>query len=205
MYRSIGKRLLDLVLAFSAVILLSPLMLVLAVVIRLKLGSPIFFCQERPGYRERPFRLVKFRSMTDARDLTGKVLPDSQRLTGFGRLLRTSSLDELPELINVLKGEMSLVGPRPLLTRYLPYYTEDERKRFEMRPGITGWAQIRGRNDASWGQRFADDVWYVTHCSWWLDVKILFCTVIKVLRQDNIRPDTKATMQDLNEERSHGF
>ena len=179
--------------AFGLLVLALPLLL-LALLVRTKLGSPVFFRQTRPGLHGKPFEMVKFRTMTDARDTTGSLLPDSERLPPFGRFLRASSLDELPELWNVLKGEMSLVGPRPLLMEYLPLYTPEQYRRHEVRPGITGWAQVNGRNAISWEEKFALDVWYVQNQSFWLDVKILWLTVKKVLVRDGISAAGEATM-----------
>ena len=169
-------------------------LLLLALLVRTKLGSPVFFRQTRPGLHGKPFEMLKFRTMTDARDAQGELLPDSERLPPFGRFLRSSSLDELPELWNVLKGEMSLVGPRPLLMEYLPLYTPQQYRRHEVRPGVTGWAQVNGRNAISWEEKFALDVWYVENQSFWLDVKILFLTVKKVLVKDGISASGEATM-----------
>ena len=173
---------------------LAPLFLTLMVLVRLRLGSPVFFSQVRPGMGGRPFRMFKFRTMTNQRDESGELLPDSVRLTRFGKFLRSSSLDELPELWNVLKGDMSLVGPRPLLMEYLPLYNERQNRRHEVRPGITGWAQVNGRNAISWEQKFELDVWYVENQSFWLDLKILFLTVWKVVRRDGISAAGDATM-----------
>ncbi len=169
-------------------------LLTLAWQVRRKLGSPVLFTQVRPGLHGKPFRMVKFRTMTDARDASGALLPDAQRLTPFGRFLRSSSLDELPELWNVLRGEMSLVGPRPLLMEYLPLYSPEQARRHEVRPGITGWAQINGRNAISWADKFALDVWYVDHRSLFLDIRILWLTVRKVLVRDGISAAGEATM-----------
>ena len=189
------KRLFDLLAsAMGLLILVVPLAL-LAWQVRRKLGSPVLFTQVRPGLHGKPFRMVKFRTMTDARDASGALLPDAQRLTPFGRFLRASSLDELPELWNVLRGEMSLVGPRPLLMEYLPLYSSEQARRHEVRPGITGWAQVNGRNAISWADKFALDVWYVDHRSLWLDVRILWLTVRKVLVRDGISAAGEATMQ----------
>ena len=179
--------------AFGLLVLALPLLL-LALLVRTKLGSPVFFRQTRPGLHGKPFEMVKFRTMTDARDAGGQLLPDSERLPPFGRFLRSRSLDELPELWNVLKGEMSLVGPRPLLMEYLPLYTPQQYRRHEVRPGVTGWAQVNGRNAISWEEKFALDVWYVENQSFWLDVKILFLTVKKVLVKDGISASGEATM-----------
>ena len=188
------RRFFDLSVALLALLLLALPLLLLALLVRTKLGSPVFFRQTRPGLHGKPFEMVKFRTMTDARDAQGELLPDSERLPPFGRFLRASSLDELPELWNVLKGEMSLVGPRPLLMEYLPLYTPQQYRRHEVRPGVTGWAQVNGRNAISWEEKFALDVWYVENQSFWLDVKILFLTVKKVLEKDGISASGEATM-----------
>jgi sugar transferase EpsL len=200
-YRRRGKRLFDIVLSATSLIALMPLLAVLAVLVRWLLGAPVLFRQRRTGLGLRAFTLVKFRTMTDQRDAAGNFLPDSQRLTRFGRLLRLTSLDELPELWNVFKGEMSLIGPRPLLPQYDTYYSERELRRFEFLPGITGWAQINGRNDLAWDDRLACDVWYTESCSFGLDLKILLLTLIKVLRRDNTQPDPGRTFGALDEER----
>lgn len=186
------KRAFDILAAASALVLLSPLLLGLALLVRLKLGSPVLFRQQRPGLHGRIFTMLKFRTMTDTRDAQGKLLPDAERLTPFGRLLRATSLDELPELWNVLKGEMSLVGPRPLLVEYLPRYTPEQARRHEVRPGITGLAQIKGRNALSWDKKFELDVWYVDNRSFLLDMKILFLTCLKVFQREGVNhaPDT---------------
>ena len=188
------RRFFDLSVALLALLLLALPLLLLALLVRAKLGSPVFFRQTRPGLHGKPFEMVKFRTMTDARDAQGELLPDSERLPPFGRFLRSSSLDELPELWNVLKGEMSLVGPRPLLMEYLPLYTPQQYRRHEVRPGVTGWAQVNGRNAISWEEKFALDVWYVENQSFWLDVKILLLTVKKVLVKDGISATGEATM-----------
>ncbi len=188
------KRFIDFFLASLALLIMALPLLFLIWHVRRKLGSPIFFRQTRPGLNGKPFNMIKFRSMTDAIDPHGALLPDSQRLTSFGRFLRASSLDELPELWNVLKGEMSLVGPRPLLMEYLPLYTPEQARRHEVRPGITGWAQVNGRNSICWADKFALDVWYVDHRSLWLDVRILWLTVRKVLVRDGISAEGEATM-----------
>jgi lipopolysaccharide/colanic/teichoic acid biosynthesis glycosyltransferase len=188
------KRVVDFVAASLALLMLALPLLALAWLIRRKLGSPVLFRQVRPGLLGRPFTMVKFRTMTDERGPDGALLPDAQRLTPFGRFLRASSLDELPELWNVFKGEMSLVGPRPLLMEYLPLYTPEQARRHEERPGITGWAQVNGRNAISWGDKFALDVWYVDHRNLWLDVQILWRTVSKVLVRDGISAAGEATM-----------
>jgi lipopolysaccharide/colanic/teichoic acid biosynthesis glycosyltransferase len=188
------KRLFDLLAALLALLLLAMPLLALAWLIRHKLGSPVLFRQVRPGLHAKPFTMVKFRTMTDERAPDGALLPDAQRLTPFGRFLRASSLDELPELWNVLRGEMSLVGPRPLLMEYLPLYTPEQARRHEVRPGITGWAQVNGRNAISWPDKFALDVWYVDKQSLWLDIKILWMTVRKVLVRHGISAAGEATM-----------
>lgn len=188
------KHFTDLTAAFVALLLLSPLLLILMVLVRLKLGSPIFFTQVRPGLHGKPFKMVKFRTMTDARDADGNLLPDNIRLIAFGRFLRSTSLDELPELWNVLKGDMSLVGPRPLLMEYLPLYTPEQARRHQARPGITGWAQINGRNAISWEEKFKLDVWYVDNQSFWLDLKILALTIKKVFVREGISAEGEATM-----------
>jgi lipopolysaccharide/colanic/teichoic acid biosynthesis glycosyltransferase len=188
------KRLFDLVFAVLSLLFLALPLLVLMLLVRRKLGSPVFFRQVRPGIHGQPFEMVKFRTMTDERGADGALLPDVQRLTPFGRFLRASSLDELPELWNVLKGDMSLVGPRPLLMEYLPLYTPGQARRHEVRPGITGWAQVNGRNAITWEEKFALDVWYVDHRSLWLDVRILWMTVKKVLLRDGISAAGEATM-----------
>lgn len=187
------KRAFDMLASLGALLVFSPLLLVLVVMVRVKLGSPVFFRQKRPGLNGQIFELIKFRTMTDARDADGSLLPDAVRLTPFGQWLRSTSLDELPELLNVLKGEMSLVGPRPLLIEYLERYSPHQARRHEVRPGITGWAQINGRNDITWQQKFDLDVWYVDNHSLLLDVKILFLTVWKTLRREGISSEGHAT------------
>ena len=188
------KRLFDIVASASGLIFLSPVFLILIYLIRKNLGEPVFFTQERPGKDGKPFKMIKFRSMRDAVDKDGNPLPDSERLIPFGKKLRATSLDELPELWNVLKGEMSLVGPRPLLMSYLPLYNEFQNRRHEMRPGVTGWAQVNGRNALSWDEKFAHDIWYIDHYSFWLDMKILFLTVKKVFIKEGISAEGEATM-----------
>jgi len=191
------KRLIDIIAAVAGLILLGPVLLLLAAVIRIKLGSPILFRQQRPGLNGRPFDLIKFRTMTDARDAQGKLLPDEQRLPAFGRFLRSTSLDELPELFNVLKGDMSLVGPRPLMMKYLPRYSPEQARRHEARPGITGWAQINGRNAISWEERFKLDVWYVDNWSLWLDFKIILRSIAIVVGRKDITQGGRATMDEF--------
>jgi lipopolysaccharide/colanic/teichoic acid biosynthesis glycosyltransferase len=188
---------LDRLAAALALVLLSPLLIPLALLVRAKLGNPIFFRQQRPGLRGRPFNILKFRTMTDDRDAQGNLLPDAQRLTPFGRWLRSTSLDELPELINIARGDMSIVGPRPLLMRYLPLYTPEQSRRHLVKPGLTGWAQINGRNAISWEERFRLDTWYVDHWSLWLDLKIILLTVIKVVRREGISEQNQATMSEF--------
>ena len=196
-YERYIKRGLDILLAGGALAVLSPVLLVTAILVRTKLGSPVIFCQERPGKDEKIFRLYKFRSMTDGRDAEGNLLPDAVRLTKFGRLLRATSLDELPELWNILRGDMSLVGPRPLLVKYLPLYNEEQRHRHDVRPGLTGWAQVHGRNSVSWEEKFRLDVWYVRNISFMLDVKTVFLTVKKVICREGISSETAATMEEF--------
>ena len=196
------KRVFDWVVAFGCLAFFAIPLLGLAWLVRRKLGSPVLFRQIRPGLEGKQFEMVKFRTMTDERDASGALLPDAQRLTPFGRFLRSSSLDELPELWNVLRGEMSLVGPRPLLMEYLPLYTPEQARRHEVRPGITGWAQVNGRNAISWADKFALDVWYVDHRSLWLDVRILWMTVRKVLVRDGISAAGEATMPRVEGDKS---
>jgi lipopolysaccharide/colanic/teichoic acid biosynthesis glycosyltransferase len=191
-----SKRLLDLVLTIPALILLAPVLALVACLVRIKLGAPIFFRQQRSGLHGRPFLLLKFRTMTDRRDTDGNLLPDAVRLTPFGRFLRSSSIDELPELINVLRGEMSLVGPRPLLMEYLGRYTPEQMRRHEVLPGISGWAQVNGRNALEWNQKFALDVWYVDHQSLWLDLKIVAITIWKILVREGISQPGQATAEE---------
>ncbi len=193
----ISKRIFDLLLTIPGVILISPLLVLLAILVRIKLGSPILFRQVRPGYKGRLFTLNKFRSMTDKRAPDGSLLPDKERLTPFGRFLRSSSLDELPELINVLRGEMSLVGPRPLLTAYLDRYTPEQARRHDVLPGITGWAQVNGRNALTWEDKFRMDVWYVDNWSVGLDTKILALTFLKVFKREGINQPGSATAEEF--------
>lgn len=191
------KRLFDILLSFLGLTTLFLPLIFLAVIIRIKLGSPIFFKQTRPGLNSKPFEMIKFRTMTNQRGPNGKLLPDSIRITQFGRFLRAASLDELPELWNVLKGDMSLVGPRPLLMRYLPLYSSSQARRHEVRPGLTGWAQINGRNTLSWEDKFSLDIWYVENNNLWLDMKILWLTVRKVLAGDGISAKGEETMSEF--------
>ncbi|OIN03900.1 sugar transferase [Shewanella algae] len=188
------KRLFDIVASFCALLLLSPIIAIVAWKIRKNLGSPVLFRQTRPGLHGKPFEMVKFRTMKNATDSQGNSLPDAERMTPFGNKLRSSSLDELPELWNVLKGEMSLVGPRPLLMQYLPLYSPEQARRHEVRPGVTGWAQINGRNAISWEDKFKLDVWYVDNRSFWLDIKILLLTLKKVFIKEGISAEGEATM-----------
>jgi len=188
------KRPFDAICALLGLIALLPVILAVSILVRVKLGSPVFFRQTRPGKDGEPFQMVKFRTMLDAVNKDGKPLPDDQRMTRFGSFLRSASLDELPELWNVLKGDMSLVGPRPLLLEYLPLYSKEQYRRHEVRPGVTGWAQVNGRNAISWEDKFRLDVWYVDNQSFWLDLKILLLTVKKVLVRDGIRGEGEATM-----------
>jgi sugar transferase EpsL len=190
-----AKRYLDLALSLILLLCLAPLFLVVGVLVRWRLGSPVLFAQERPGLHGKPFRLLKFRTMTDARDETGNPLPDRLRLTPLGLHLRSLSLDELPELLNVVRGDMSLVGPRPLLMEYLPLYSPEQARRHEVRPGITGWAQVNGRNALSWDAKFRMDVWYVDNRSFFLDMKILLLTLYAVLGRKGISQDGHATME----------
>lgn len=195
MYKKYIKRLIDIILSLAAVIILSPVFLAVAVLVRMKLGSPVIFRQERPGKDEKIFQMYKFRSMTAEKDAEGNLLPDEVRLTSFGKKLRSSSLDELPELINIVKGDMSIVGPRPLLVQYLPLYNERQRHRHDARPGITGLAQVNGRNSISWAEKFEWDVEYVEHITFWGDLKIMLKTVRTVLGQKGINSETAATME----------
>lgn len=189
----LGKRLFDVIFAALSIIILSPILLILALLVRLVIGTPVLFWQDRPGYKGRPFRIVKFRTMSDTRDAHGALLPDLARLTPFGRWLRLLSLDELPELYNILRGEMSLIGPRPLLMEYLPLYSPEQFRRHDVPPGLTGWAQVNGRNAISWPEHFRLDIWYVDHRSFWLDLRILLLTVWKVLTREGINQPGEAT------------
>ncbi|MCR5526526.1 MAG: sugar transferase [Lachnospiraceae bacterium] len=195
MYRKFVKRIIDIVLSLCALIILSPVLLITALLVRVKLGSPVIFCQKRPGLKGRVFNLYKFRSMNDARDENGELLPDEVRLTSFGKKLRATSLDELPEFFNILKGDMSFVGPRPLLVQYLPLYNEEQAHRHDVLPGLTGLAQVNGRNAITWEKKFEYDVEYARNVSFLLDVKIIFDTFGKVLKRDGISSATSATME----------
>lgn len=189
------KRILDIISSLLAIIILSPLLAATAVLVKTKLGSPVLFKQERPGKDEKIFTLMKFRTMTDERDENGELLPDEVRLTKFGKFLRSTSIDELPELFNILKGDMSVIGPRPLLVEYIPRYNEHQHRRHEVRPGLSGWAQVNGRNSISWEEKFDLDVEYVDNYSFAMDVKILFMTVLNVLKKEGISSETSATME----------
>ncbi|MBQ3177146.1 MAG: sugar transferase [Clostridia bacterium] len=205
-YEKYIKRLLDIVLSGTALIVLSPVLLITAILVKCRLGSPVNFCQERPGKDEKIFRLYKFRTMRDAVDpRTGKQLPDEERLTPFGKKLRALSLDELPELWNIFKGDMSIVGPRPLLVKYLPLYNDEQKHRHDVRPGLTGWAQVHGRNLLSWEERFAYDVWYVRNVSFLVDVKTILLTVRCVFIKEGISSGTSVTMEEFKgtREESH--
>lgn len=197
MYRLFVKRLLDIVISGVALVILAPIYLILTILIRVKLGSPVIFCQERPGKDEKIFTLYKFRTMTDEKDKDGNLLPDEQRLPRFGQILRSTSLDELPELWNIFKGDMSLVGPRPLLVRYLPRYSKEQRRRHHVRPGLTGLAQVNGRNAITWEKKFEYDIQYVKEMSFALDLKILFKTVEKVFKRADINSETSVTMEEF--------
>jgi len=196
-YSNYVKRVFDFFLALLALFVFGIPMLLIAVLVKIKLGSPVFFKQDRPGKGGKVFQMYKFRSMTDERGEDGELLPDEVRLTSFGRVLRSTSLDELPELLNVLKGDMSFIGPRPLLVRYLPLYNERQRRRHEVKPGITGYAQVNGRNAISWEEKFENDIWYVENISFWTDIKILFKTVAVVFGRKGISSDTAVTMEEF--------
>lgn len=192
------KRTIDILASSIGLLLLSPILVIVAILVRIKLGSPIFFTQDRVGKDGKVFKMIKFRTMLDATDKWGEPLPDSERITSFGKLLRSTSLDELPELINVLKGDMSLVGPRPLLVEYIPNYSKEQWRRHNVKPGITGWAQINGRNCITWTRKFELDVWYVDNASIFMDIKILFMTILKVLKRDDINQSEEVTMEWFN-------
>lgn len=189
------KSLFDKLLALFLILLFSPIYIIVSIMILLKMGSPILFRQKRPGYKEKIFEIYKFRTMTNEKDINGELLPDERRLVGVGRFIRSVSLDELPQLFNVLKGEMSFVGPRPLLIEYLPLYNDEQKRRHDVKPGITGWAQVNGRNTISWEQKFEYDVWYVENQSFWLDMKILWLTFLKVVKRSDISSSSSATME----------
>lgn len=197
MYRNYIKRMLDIIFAVGLLIVVSPLLVLLACLVRIKLGSPILFRQERPGKDGKLFSMYKFRTMTEKRDSNGELLPDEVRLTSFGRKLRSTSLDELPELFNIIKGDMSFIGPRPLLVQYLPLYNERQKHRHDVRPGMTGYAQVNGRNAIRWEEKFEKDVWYVEHLSFGTDMKILWKTVAVVVKREGISSETAATMEEF--------
>jgi lipopolysaccharide/colanic/teichoic acid biosynthesis glycosyltransferase len=199
LYTNILKPLIDLLISIVILLIASPIFLIIVLILYFVNGGKVWFTQERPGKNERVFSVIKFKTMTDERDASGNLLPDERRLSAVGKIIRKTSLDELPQLFNVILGHMSLVGPRPLLKEYLPLYNEVQRRRHEVKPGITGWAQVNGRNTVSWPQKFAYDVWYVDHVSFWLDIKILFLTVMKVFKAEGISSTTSVTM-----ERFHG-
>lgn len=201
LYNKYIKRILDILISLTFIVLFFWLYLILVILVRIKLGSPVLFCQERPGYNEKIFKLYKFRTMTDKRDEKGNLLPDSERLTKFGSMLRSTSLDELPEMFNILKGDMSLIGPRPLLVEYLPYYTEEERLRHSVRPGLTGLAQVSGRNYLAWDKRLAKDVEYVNHISFIMDLKIIIKTIMVVFKKEDVSVDTNVVEGYLWDER----
>ncbi len=201
LYNKYIKRILDILISLTFIVLFSWLYLILVILVRIKLGSPVLFCQERPGYNEKIFKLYKFRTMTDKRDEKGNLLPDSERLTKFGSMLRSTSMDELPEMFNILKGDMSLIGPRPLLVEYLPYYTEEERLRHSVRPGLTGLAQVSGRNYLAWDKRLAKDVEYVNHISFIMDVRIIIKTIMVVFKKEDVSVDTNVVEGYLWDER----
>jgi len=189
------KRIFEIILSLILIIIFLPFYIIISILILLKMGRPILFRQQRPGLEEKIFGIYKFRTMTNEKDENGELLPDNQRLVGIGRFIRSTSLDELPQLFNVLKGDMSFVGPRPLLIKYLPLYNERQKKRHDVKPGITGWAQVNGRNAISWEQKFDYDIWYVEHQSFWLDMKILWMTFLKVVNRSDISSDTAVTME----------
>jgi wcaJ protein len=197
MYRKFFKRFLDIIISLIFILCFWWLYIVIAILVRIKLGSPVLFKQDRPGLNEKIFKMYKFRTMTDEKDKDGNLLPDAERLTKFGKFLRSTSLDEIPELWNVLKGEMSLVGPRPLLVSYLTKYNEYEKRRHEVRPGITGWAQINGRNNTTWEERFKNDIYYVENISFKLDLKIIIKTILKVLKRSDINQSDTETMKNF--------
>lgn len=197
-FQNVVKRTIDIVCSGLGLIVLSPILLITAILIRVKLGSPIFFTQDRLGKDGKVFKMIKFRTMLDAVDKWGEPLPDEERMTSFGQLLRSTSIDELPELINVFKGDMSLVGPRPLLVEYKELYSKEQFRRHEVRPGITGWAQVNGRNNISWCKKFELDVWYIDNKSLLMDMKILIMTVLKVIKRADINQDGEVTVEDFN-------
>ena len=199
MYKNFLKRVFDFCISLMALVMLSPLLLMVAIWLHFaNKGAGVFFFQERPGKDAKLFRIVKFKTMTDERDAEGKLLPDAQRLTKVGRFVRSTSIDELPQLINVIKGDMALIGPRPLMPKYLPLYSEEQMRRHEVRPGISGWAQCHGRNSISWTEKFKLDVWYVDHCTLWTDLKVIWITVLKVLKRADISEEGQATIEAFN-------
>ena len=197
MYKSFIKRVVDIFLSVIFIVLFWWLYIIIAILVRIKLGSPVIFKQKRPGLNEKVFTMYKFRTMTDKKDINGNLLPDKDRLTKFGKFLRSTSLDEIPELLNVIRGEMSLVGPRPLLVEYLKKYSKEERKRHEVRPGITGWAQVNGRNNTTWDDRFKNDIYYVENISFLLDLKIIIKTILKVIKKSDINQSETKTMKNF--------
>ena len=199
MYKNFFKRVIDFSIVFIALLIIWPILLLITIWLHFaNKGAGAFFTQERPGKDGKIFKVIKFKTMTDERDENGKLLPDAQRLTKVGKFVRSTSIDELPQLINVLKGDMALIGPRPLLVKYLPLYSEEQTRRHEVRPGITGWAQCNGRNAISWTKKFELDVWYVDHCTLWTDIKIIWITIMKVLKRADISQDGQATMEAFN-------
>ena len=199
MYKNFFKRVIDFSIVFIALLIIWPILLLITIWLHFaNKGAGAFFTQERPGKNGKIFKVIKFKTMTDERDENGKLLPDAQRLTKVGKFVRSTSIDELPQLINVLKGDMALIGPRPLLVKYLPLYSEEQTRRHEVRPGMTGWAQCNGRNAISWTKKFELDVWYVDHCTLWTDIKIIWITIMKVLKRADISQDGQATMEAFN-------
>jgi sugar transferase EpsL len=197
MYATRLKRVFDLACILPGLVVMAPMLAVLGMLVRIRLGSPVLFRQQRPGRHGKPFVLLKFRTMSEDMNAAGQLLPDADRLSSLGRFLRSTSMDELPELLNVLHGEMSLVGPRPLLMQYLPRYSQAQARRHDVRPGITGWAQVNGRNSLPWEEKFRLDVWYVDHISFWLDVKILWMTLLKVIRREGVGAEGHITMPEF--------
>lgn len=199
MYKHFFKRIFDFFISLIALLCVGWFLIIIAIWLHFaNKGAGVFFLQERPGKNARIFKVIKFKTMTDERDVDGKLLPDEARLTKVGKFVRSTSIDELPQLINVLKGDMSLIGPRPLLPKYLPLYSPEQARRHEVRPGISGWAQCHGRNSISWAERFKLDVWYVDHCTLWTDIKVIFITIMKVLKRSDINSATSATMEAFN-------
>ncbi len=205
MYAKYFKRVLDFLLSLIALIVLLPVLIIVAILVRVKLGSPVIFKQQRPGKNEKIFTLYKFRSMIDKRDDNGNLLPDSERLTKFGKILRSTSLDELPELFNILKGDMSIVGPRPLLVEYLKLYNEEQKHRHDVRPGLTGLAQISGRNSISWDKKFKEDIFYINNITFIMDIKIIFKTIIKVFKREGISQINNATMEKFKGNKENDY